>query len=221
MQTNTPIVSAVKYKKAIFFLVLFLAFAGYIYRTSVVRISKNFHEVDPGKFYRSAQLTPEEMQEVINKYGIKTVISLRGAPENSYWVPGQKEILAKNAVEFIPLGWTTDYFPDKDDLKNYIEALDKSKYPILVHCRQGADRTGEATAIYAIEKMGMSNEKAVEEFLSFKYWHVPIFHPAKSEFVKRYQGKEWALTKYDPCSKENIQWAETGHCPLERTASTD
>ncbi len=206
-----PITPAILFKIVSF--VLFTAFLLWVWQTSIVRLTKNFHEVDPGKFYRSAQLDPAELSEVVEKYGIKTVISLRGAPENSYWVPKQKEVLAKHGVAFHWVGWTTDFFPDNDDLKEYLKVLKTAEYPVLVHCRTGADRTGEATAMYAIDFMGQSKDEAIAKHLTSTYWHFPIFHPAKTEFVKRYQGIDAMLANYDLCAPENAAWVEPGHCP--------
>ncbi len=197
--------------KTVFF-VLFTAFLLCVWQSSIVRLSKNFYEVDPGKFYRSAQLSPTELEEVVKRYGIKTVISLRGAPENSYWVPGQKRVLEQNGVRFKWFGWTTDYFPDNDDLKGYLETLKTAEFPVLVHCRTGADRTGEATAMYAIDYMKMSNEEAIEKYLNFNYWHVPAFHPAKTEFVRQYKGMNETLANYNLCTPEHAKWVEPGHC---------
>ena len=211
--------SIFKYKKSLLGILLFLAFAAWAYHASVVRLSKNFYEIDPGKFYRSAQLTPEELEEVIAKYGIKTVISLRGAPENSYWVPGQVQTLQKHNVAFYHFGWTTDYFPETDRLKGYLQAIEKAERPILVHCRTGADRTGEATAMYAIDYMGYDNQKAIDQYLNFKYWHVPAFHPAKTAFVKNYKGLKWSLENYELCTEENKRWIEPGHCTSIRSES--
>jgi protein tyrosine/serine phosphatase len=191
----------------------FIALVGYLYYASVVRVSKNFYIVDPGKFYRSAQLTPSELEGAIDKYGIKTVISLRGAPQNSYWYPGEVEVLEKRQVKFLHFGWTSDYFPHNDDFQGFMRALKEEQYPILVHCRTGADRTGEASAIYAIEYMHLPKDQAISEQLNFKYWHVPSFHPAKVEFVKRYQGFDWAMNQYNMCAPENKMWAEPGQCP--------
>jgi len=192
---------------------LFTAFLLWVWQSSIVRLSKNFHEVDPGKFYRSAQLSPTELEDVIKKYGIKTVISLRGAPENSYWVPKQKEVLAKNNVKFFWFGWTTDYFPQDDDLKGYLMALKTAPYPVLVHCRTGADRTGEATAMYAIDFMNQSKEDAIKKYMNFDYWHVPAFHPAKTEFIRQYTGINEMLASYKLCTPEHKSWIEPGHCP--------
>lgn len=183
------------------------------FRYSVFRITKNFHEVDPGKFYRSAQLTPDEMAEVIEKYKIKTVISLRGAPEQAYWFHPQKEVLDRMNVQFFALWWTAEFFPPKEDLVNYLDILKKAEYPILIHCRTGADRTGEATAIYAMEYMKESATESIKKHMNFKYWHVPAFKPAMTEFVRRYRGDKWARQEYDLCRPENRAFAENPSCP--------
>jgi protein tyrosine/serine phosphatase len=193
--------------------VLFLVFASYMYYTSVVRISKNFVEVDPGKFYRSAQLWEGELADAIDKYGIKTVISLRGAPVNSYWVPGQIQLLKEKNVTFLPLSWTSHFFPEDEEFRKYIMALKTAERPILIHCRTGADRTGEASAIYAMEFMGTPKEQAIKEQLSLWNYHVQSLHPAKARLVEIYQGMDWAMTDYRRCSPENKPWAEPGHCP--------
>lgn len=199
-------------KKWILGIIIFAVFTGFIWRTSVFRISKNFVEVDPGKFYRSAQLAPDELEEAIKKYGIKTVISLRGAPENSYWVSDQIRVLKENHVEFLPLSWTSHFFPEDEEFRKYIRALQTAERPILVHCRSGADRTGEASAIYAMEFMGVPKKQAIAEQLSYRNYHFESLHPAKEALVEEYQGMDWALKSYHRCAPENIKWAEPGHC---------
>lgn len=184
----------------------------WLWQSSMVRLTKNFYEIDPGKFYRSAQLSPGELKEAIHKYGIKTVISLRGAPENSYWVKPQVKALEEENVKFYSFGWTSDYFPDTEEFKNYLKTLKTADYPILVHCRTGADRTGEATAMYAIDFMHMPKDEAIEKYLNWHYWHFEMFHPAKKEFVRKYPGIDQALQSYDACSPENKQWAHPGRC---------
>ncbi|MBX3018476.1 MAG: tyrosine-protein phosphatase [Bdellovibrionaceae bacterium] len=191
---------------------MFLGFVAFAYRYSTFRITKNFEEVDPGRFYRSAQLTPEEMEEAIKKYGIKTVVSLRGAPEHAPWYQPQVDVLEKNGVKFEKLWWTAEHFPAKEELIRFEDILEKGDYPILVHCRAGSDRTGEATAIYAINHMKLTNEQAVAKHLNFDYWHVETFKPAMKEFVRRYQGPTWAREVFEPCSAENRPWVEAHHC---------
>lgn len=198
---------------------LFAGFLAFAHRYSTFRISKNFTEVDPGKFYRSAQLSAEEMQEAIDKYGIKTVISLRGAPEHAFWYQPQVDVLKKNNVAFHALWLTAEHFPPKEELAKYVDLLDQANYPILVHCRVGSDRTGEATAMYAMKSMGQTREQAIANHLNFDYWHVPLFKPAKVEFMKRYEGPDWARNQYEPCSAANRDWVEAHHCVGRDSAS--
>lgn len=201
-----------KHKKKLIGLAAFLVFASWVYYTSVVRITKNFDVVDDGKFYRSAQLSESELEETIKKYGIKQVISLRGLPKNSYWTPGEIAVTEKMGVKLTALGWMTDFFPRNEELQNFVKALRDGPYPILVHCRQGADRTGLASAMYAWEYMGLEKEEAIDEQLSWRNWHVEAFHPAMKEFARFYQGTEWALHEYDLCGDpQSRKWAE--RCP--------
>lgn len=179
-------------------LAVFLFVSGVIAYTSIFRISKNFYEIDPGKYYRSAQLTKFELEDAIKRYGIKTVISVRGYPQPILNDEPEAETLERLGVGFQKYDLTTDYFPSKADIVSIIKALKNAPRPILVHCRTGADRTGMISAIYQIEEMKRPKQEALDQ-LSFKYWHVQQFHPAMSAFVEAYQGYDWADQKYDPC----------------------
>ena len=193
-------------------IIFFLIFAYFVNYTSVYRITENFYEVDPGKFYRSAQLAPDELTAIIDKYKIKTIISLRGAPTSFKWMGREVEIAKEKNVNFIDVGYTVHYFPSTEQLRRFANALMTAERPILVHCKTGSDRTGEATAVYAIEYMNEKNEEAINNHLNFKYWHVKMFHPAKAELVRQWKGLDWALKTYDLCSMYP-QWAQPGDCP--------
>jgi len=54
------------------FAVLAGSWAGYL------RLIGNFHAVEEGVIYRSAQLSGDEFQSRIRAYGIRTIINLRG-----------------------------------------------------------------------------------------------------------------------------------------------
>ncbi len=197
----------------------FIGFAIFAYRYSTFRISKNFVTVDEGRFYRSAQLTPEELRQVILEKGIKTVISLRGGPEHTQWYQDQVKVLQETGVDFKVVWWLAEYFPPKQELMNYLELLKTAQYPILVHCRVGSDRTGLATAIYAMDYLRTPKELAIAQHLNFDYWHVQTFKPAMVEFVKRYRGPLWAKNEFDPCAPENQRYMENPNCP--KLAVTD
>lgn len=179
-------------------LLAFLFLGSVMAYTSIFRISKNFYEIDPHKFYRSAQLTPKELEATVKQYGIKTVISLRGLPQPIFGGESEVALLDRLGVAFQKYDLSTDYYPKKADLVSIVEAFKTAPKPILIHCRTGADRTGMISALYQIEEMGFQKSKALKQ-LSFKYWHVRQFHPAMTSFVNLYQGAKWVSESYDPC----------------------
>lgn len=180
---------------------LFCGFAGCIYRTSVFRPAKNFHEIDPGKFYRSAQLVKEEFVDVVQQYGIKTVINLRGSQPGEWWFDEEEATLRQLGVRLESIGFSTEQLQTKEDWKRYVELIGSAPRPILVHCRSGADRTGEATAIYMIDHMGVDHTEALKQ-VSLNYLHVSMLLPAKRLFVANYEGHDWLLNGYDPCEEK-------------------
>lgn len=171
-----------------------LSFATY---ASIVRLTQNFYEVEKDRFYRSAQLNPIELNEKIKKHGIKTVISLRGSPEDSYWFKPEVSFLEKSGVLFKSYGLNANAFPSKSELIGILDDFKNAPKPILIHCRSGADRTGLVSALYVYEEMKKSKAEALGQ-LSFKYWHVRQFNPAMTKFITEFDGGDWA-SRYDPC----------------------
>ena len=178
----------------------------FIYHTSVFRPMLNFHEVDPGKFYRSAQMTPDELRDAIKQYGIRTVINLRGDHPEDAWYTDEQSLLKSVGVRMVDVSFSTYTVPRPAELKKYVETISNAERPILVHCRAGADRTGEASAIYAMEFMDQSREQALEQ-LSIKYLHVSYFQPAQKVLIENYQGLRWVEEEYSPCSPAFFPYA--------------
>lgn len=188
--------------KHIIGLVLFVAFALYIYRTSVFRISKNFETVDSGKLYRSAQLTTEELKEVTDEYKIKTVISLRGSPGRTDYYEPEAETAAKLNLKFVPVPMSDEYYPLPSELKEIFQVFqDPNNYPVLIHCRVGTDRTGMIAALYERVYMNKSVEESLKQ-LTVANWHVRFLRPAMSDFVRKFKDLNWVLNDYNVCSEE-------------------
>lgn len=191
-------------------LILFIAFAAFIYRTSVFRISKNFEVVDEGKLYRSAQLTTAELTETIAKYHIKTVISLRGSPGATSYYETEADTLKRLNIQFVPVALSDEYYPNENELKEIFHQFDHGQYPMLIHCRVGADRTGLIAALYQRSYMNKSLEESLQQ-LSFKNWHVPLFKPAMTKFLKKFKGVNWVMTEYHVCAPEFDDYRENDY----------
>jgi protein tyrosine phosphatase (PTP) superfamily phosphohydrolase (DUF442 family) len=111
-------------------------------------IRANFREVVPGKVYRSGQPSPAQLRKWINRYGIKTVINLRGNGEKII----EKERAAANelGVKMITIRFKSTSLPTRDSLDRLIQAIETAEQPILLHCQSGIERSGTASALAAM-----------------------------------------------------------------------
>lgn len=158
---------------------------------------ENFHVVDKGKLYRSAQLTAKRLEEIIKEYGIKTVINLRGEIPGQTWWLKEKEVTTRLGVEFVTIPIRFSGLPRKDHIRALLDAYEKVSRPILIHCGRGAHRTGEAAALWVLDQMNGSKEQAHDQLsVRFGFDH-NAFSP-KLLFIELWQGRQWAMTEYDP-----------------------
>jgi protein tyrosine/serine phosphatase len=137
-----------------------------------LQIAGNFHTAVPGKLYRSAQPSAEDLTAYARAYGIKTVINLRGAHSGEPWY--DEEMRAANALglRHIDLAISARREPGAAQLLALEKTLRDASAPILVHCKGGADRSGLAAALYVLEVEHGSAETAAGQ-LSWVYGHWP------------------------------------------------
>jgi protein tyrosine/serine phosphatase len=171
----------------------------------------NFREVDPGRLYRSGQLSGDEFRQVIDQYGIKTIINLRGATPRSDWYREEVAAVREKGVRLIDIAFSSGRIPHPRRLIVLLDAYRDAERPILVHCQSGADRAGEASAIYQIEYMGKSKEEALE-MLTLRHLHLGWRRPAMRYFIGRYQGEEWVRNAYDPCEPDYEYYDKEKYC---------
>ncbi len=86
-------------------------------------------------------------------------------------------------------------FPKKQNLLTLLDLYKKAPHPILVHCNGGADRTGEAAALWVLDQQNKRKKDALKQ-LTFKYGHIRSKTPAKRKFIKMWQGRKWAQNIY-------------------------
>jgi hypothetical protein len=107
----------------------------------------NFRTVLPGQVYRCAQLSPEQLERVIRRYGIRTVINLRGACPPLDWYRDEALVTARLDVALEDLNFSAMRLPSTTAVGQLIEVLQRSEPPVLLHCHQGADRTGLGSVV--------------------------------------------------------------------------
>lgn len=130
----------------------------------------NIHPVADG-VWRSAQPAPRHLRWA-KRHGIRTILNLRGRRDNcgSY-------VLEREACE--RLGLILVDFPirsrspmDRETLLAALDVFDGLEYPILMHCKSGADRAGFMSALYLFLRRGVPLKEAMKVHLSLLYGHV-------------------------------------------------
>jgi len=158
-----------------FLLAVFLAILAY---QKILRFSGNFHVVVSDEFYRSAQLSPAALEGYVRKYGIKTILNLRGAAPDKDWYAAEKRIADSNGLTMIDFGMSATKPFTPDMAVELISRMRDAQKPILVHCLDGADRTGLVAVIYSNRLAGV-DEKTAEGQLTPLYGHfgIPYLSP--------------------------------------------
>lgn len=149
---------------------LALAIPAYI---AFLNISENFHTVVAGEFYRSAQLTPDELGDYASEYGMKTIVNLRGTHRGSPWYDDELAAAEKLGIAHVDFSISSSQEMTQDQAVELLRILETVQKPVLVHCESGADRSGLAAALYlaAIAKQG---EEAAERQLSMRYGDIGL-----------------------------------------------
>lgn len=209
---------ASKLKKLISRILLIAAIVLGCYLYYTIEIKSNFRTVIDGQIYRSAQPKPDQLRGWIKKYNLKTIVTLRGASSDLSKIEGQ---IAKDT------GTDINYFRlsayrliPADQLLELINVIETGDKPMLLHCRQGIDRAGTASAlaVWFLTDASYSDAK----------WHsfVPP-HPWKrkkgpfhiSDTFKQYQ-KYCKEKNLDPDNKQLFKtWAAT--CVYNITTQAD
>ena len=148
--------------------IVILAFLGGL------QLTGNFHTVVAGELYRSAQPTPAELESYVRRYGLKTVVNLRGANPGAKWYEDEKRVAKSLGVKMIDFQMSARQELSPARAEALVALLKAAEKPILVHCKAGADRTGLVSVIYASQVAGIDEEHAERQLWSIIYGHIGI-----------------------------------------------
>lgn len=139
--------------------------------------TKRLRVVDPGRVYRSGQMTAPGLANAVARHGIRTIINLQDDhpdPDvNEGWLLGgtvtETELCRRLGVRYIHI--SPDLLRQNPAPRERPRAIDQflkimddpDTYPVLIHCKAGHHRTGVLVAVYRMEYQGWDRRAAVHD----------------------------------------------------------
>jgi tyrosine-protein phosphatase SIW14 len=179
-------------------LAIFLVAAPILCFRWVYDTHKRLRVVDPGRLYRSGQMTAEGFADAVENYRLRTVINVQDEYSDpdidiSFWDRStikESELCRQLGVRYVHLMPTLlprHLIPEQRPpvIEQLLSILDDdANYPVLIHCHAGLHRTGILTAIYRMEYQGWTKEQA---FLDMKAQGFgPWVCTSANDYVKQY-----------------------------------
>ena len=181
-----------------------------VIQVSGVVLNNNFHTVVPGRVYRSSQLSDPQLEDAIQRHGIRSVVNLRGICAECSWYFEECRATHRCGASQHDICFSAGRLPPVDELRYLLRVLDRSEYPILVHCHQGIDRTGLVSALVLLLYTDTDLNTARLQ-LALRYGHVPLRRTAYMlKFFALYQG--WLQARGLEHSPEALRhWIENDY----------
>jgi protein tyrosine phosphatase (PTP) superfamily phosphohydrolase (DUF442 family) len=99
-----------------------------------------------GRAWRSAQPTPRHIR-ALRRRGLRTIVNLRGERLcGSYWL--EQRACERKGIAMINFQLRSRAAPTREEIKGARELFERIEYPVLFHCKSGADRVGLMSALY-------------------------------------------------------------------------
>lgn len=165
----------------------------------------NIHRTTPA-VWRTAQPLPRHLRWAKAK-GVRTVLNLRGQRESCGSYRIERDLCAKLGLNLVDFRVRSRAMPSRVTLHAARDLFHTIEYPVLMHCKSGADRAGFMAAFYLHFHEGVPFETAIRQ-LSLRYGHVAKgrtgildyffsrYHEATGGDPSRFDA--WVDEAYDP-----------------------
>ena len=135
--------------------------------------TSNFETLQPGKIYRSGQMTAGTLAKTIRGRRIKTVLNLRGINVAEAWYRAERAAAIGSGAALVDISMSSSQWMSRAQLKMLVRVLDRCEYPLMIHCQWGAERTGLVSAFAELLRPGATLGDAKAQF-SLYYMYVRL-----------------------------------------------
>lgn len=163
----------------------------------------NLSEVVPGKVWRCNHPTPSRLRRLTKQLHLKTLVNLRGHRKCG------SDALSRSTSEKLGLTHLDMAFesrgaPHKDRILRFHAMYQTLQFPMLMHCKSGADRAGLASGLVVLFEGGTATDA-----LRQLHWRFGHFNRSRTgildAFFLRYRAEaegrlsfmDWLQTEYD------------------------
>lgn len=131
----------------------------------------NFRLVDADLF-RSGQLRSDEWSEDFAETPFRSVVNLRGAEPSQPWYRLEIAFAQAHGIEHYDVRLSANDEPSLAEMRQLVELVRSAPKPLLVHCKNGSDRSGLVAALYklAVKKEPLARAR---DQLSLWFGHFP------------------------------------------------
>ena len=91
----------------------------------------NLREVDPGRFYRAGQLSPDQLREAIATLGLRTVINLRGYDQSPAWHAAETAVARAAGVAHHDVHLSARDLPRPREVARLLDLYRSAERPIM------------------------------------------------------------------------------------------
>lgn len=155
--------------------------------------------------WRAAQPLPYQIRNAA-RHGIRTIVNLRGQVDTSTYHIEEKAC-REAGIALRNFKIRSRAAPTREEVLAAREMFQSVEYPILMHCKSGADRVGLMSALYLHTRQGVPIEQARRQ-LSLAYGHIRQADTGVLDhFLEAYLDYaakthiaffDWVETVYDP-----------------------
>jgi protein tyrosine phosphatase (PTP) superfamily phosphohydrolase (DUF442 family) len=164
----------------------------------------NLHRISE-RAWRSAQPTPYQIRAMARQ-GLRSVVSLRGG-QSFGSLPLEIEACREAGVHFETFVMRSRAIPTVEEIRDMKALFGRLEYPVLFHCKSGADRAGMMAALYLVLHERRTVAEARRQ-LHLRFGHVRHGKTGVlGAFFDAYERDqpdgamplaEWVETRYDP-----------------------